>query len=252
MNGVGAVRSWYAGVIAYPFPESGAGLNGMSNWQDFSQLVWKSTLRFGCGYAEKSNACPNPVYVCRYSPTGNYLGGFSRNVQASGTCSAFPGCIYPVVGCMSPLAKNYDSSATVQTGATCEFDVPGCTDSTALNFNAGATSDDGSCVPDLPPVVGCMQPAAMNYDSSTVRARPSVSTPCLDAQIVAQATTSPRQMSKTPAASSLSRAARSRMLSTTIRRQTLTKAAALRCQVAPTRLPATSRPVQRSTITAAL
>ena len=47
----------------------------------------------------------------------------------------------------------------------CGFDVPGCTDSTALNFNAGATSDDGSCVPHLPPVVGCMQPLAMNYDS---------------------------------------------------------------------------------------
>ncbi len=38
--------------------------------------------------------------------------------------------------------------------------IPGCTDPTACNYDAEATSDDGSCIPS-----GCMEPLACNYNA---------------------------------------------------------------------------------------
>ena len=40
--------------------------------------------------------------------------------------------------------------------------IPGCTDPAATNYNPAATVDDGSCT--YPPIPGCTDPAATNYD----------------------------------------------------------------------------------------
>lgn len=44
--------------------------------------------------------------------------------------------------------------------------VLGCMDPAANNYNASATIDDGSCTYDPPPVPGCMDPAANNYNAN--------------------------------------------------------------------------------------
>ena len=43
----------------------------------FTQVVWKSTTGLGCGF---NAGCR--MYVCNYSPPGNFLGQFDANVQA--------------------------------------------------------------------------------------------------------------------------------------------------------------------------
>ena len=166
-----AVESWYAGATSYPFPSSGEpNLGNAVVWADFTQLVWKSTARVGCSW-RSSAECGTNILLCRYAPPGNDVGSFERNVQAEGTCAQFTGCIFPIVGCLSPSASNYDSSATTEIGATCFYDVVGCTDSTALNYQPAATVDSGRCVPDQPDVTGCTDPVAMNYDSAATQLR---------------------------------------------------------------------------------
>jgi hypothetical protein len=44
--------------------------------------------------------------------------------------------------------------------------VSGCTDPTATNYNAAATIDDGSCIYQPPPVSGCTDPTATNYNAA--------------------------------------------------------------------------------------
>lgn len=44
------------------------------NWADvghYTQLIWKNTTEVGCG---KSTAGGFDIFVCRYSPPGNYMG----------------------------------------------------------------------------------------------------------------------------------------------------------------------------------
>ena len=102
-----AVRQWYSGVVAYSGQPNSASA-------EYTQLVWKSSLRLGCAVSEPTSTCSQRVTVCRYSPGGNFVSGFAQNVQSADSCTRFPGCIYPVVGCMAPSALNYDSTATVR------------------------------------------------------------------------------------------------------------------------------------------
>ena len=44
------------------------------NWMDvghYSQIVWKTTTKVGCGFAESDG---NDVLVCDYAPPGNVMG----------------------------------------------------------------------------------------------------------------------------------------------------------------------------------
>ncbi|ODV90868.1 hypothetical protein CANCADRAFT_15606, partial [Tortispora caseinolytica NRRL Y-17796] len=43
----------------------------------FTQVVWKSTTKLGCGVASCSSG---KIYVCEYDPAGNVLGQFAQNV----------------------------------------------------------------------------------------------------------------------------------------------------------------------------
>lgn len=70
------VLGWYSEKSEYdrnPGPVSS--LTG--NWQiwgHYSQMVWSSTQRVGCGQAASAQFAGNVVLNCRYSPPGNFEG----------------------------------------------------------------------------------------------------------------------------------------------------------------------------------
>ena len=116
------------GARTYPFPANGEpSLADFDTWSDFTQMVWKSSIRIGCGVQLPYAGCPNGKLLCRFAPGGNYNGRFAQNVQQAGTCARFQGCVPRIPGCRSPQASNFDSTATVEEGATCWYDVRGCT-----------------------------------------------------------------------------------------------------------------------------
>ena len=73
-SGEDAVDAWYSEIEFYNFKRPGfSGKTG-----HFTQLVWASTTEIGCGIARSKSG---GVYiVCNYSPPGNYLGQFEKNV----------------------------------------------------------------------------------------------------------------------------------------------------------------------------
>ena len=60
-----------------------------------------------------------------------------------------------------PLTQMFFTLDTLVNILPCAPPVMGCTDSTAINYDSTATADDGSCLY----VLGCMDPVAENYDS---------------------------------------------------------------------------------------
>jgi hypothetical protein len=70
------VDAWYSEVVNYnytlgPVPGKVTG--------HFTQVVWKGTTDIGCA----SKYCSNlggTMYVCDYSPPGNYGGQYTKNV----------------------------------------------------------------------------------------------------------------------------------------------------------------------------
>lgn len=69
-----AVDLWYSESKNYDFNNPGFGMNT----GHFTQVVWKSSLKLGCGVG-----CNNQSYcfvTCNYYPAGNYYGEFPKNV----------------------------------------------------------------------------------------------------------------------------------------------------------------------------
>jgi hypothetical protein len=55
--------------------------NYVSGAGHFTQVVWKETQKVGAGYVRLKFGNSNYVlFVCNYSPSGNYMGQFSKNV----------------------------------------------------------------------------------------------------------------------------------------------------------------------------
>ena len=46
----------------------------------FTQVVWKGTTEIGCGFTTGCSPGYANVWVCQYSPPGNFLGQFAENV----------------------------------------------------------------------------------------------------------------------------------------------------------------------------
>jgi pathogenesis-related protein 1 len=78
---LGALSSWYAEKAQYdanPQPVS----DPVQSWGHYSQMVWRTTQRLGCGAASGSQDIPGSpnakkwttVVVCRYDPRGNIVG----------------------------------------------------------------------------------------------------------------------------------------------------------------------------------
>lgn len=73
LSAKGAVRLWYDEVSSYNY-SSGA---FSARTGHFTQVIWKSSTQLGCGKAQCGG---QTLYVCRYSPPGNYSGEFVENV----------------------------------------------------------------------------------------------------------------------------------------------------------------------------
>jgi pathogenesis-related protein 1 len=71
---LGALASWYGEKAQYdanPQPVS----NPIQSWGHYSQMVWPTTQRLGCGAASAfQNNRWDTVVVCRYDPRGNIVG----------------------------------------------------------------------------------------------------------------------------------------------------------------------------------
>lgn len=80
-SALAAVQAWYdeGGQYSYSYP-------GFSyRTGHFTQMVWKTSKKLGCGYVScnGANGTPGKYLVCEYSPAGNKInaGYFARNVQ---------------------------------------------------------------------------------------------------------------------------------------------------------------------------
>ncbi|MBI4954041.1 MAG: Fis family transcriptional regulator [Myxococcales bacterium] len=69
------VASWVAEASAYDYASNGcSGVCG-----HYTQVVWRDSLRLGCGVADCASGAPwgaGPwqIWVCSYDPPGNYVG----------------------------------------------------------------------------------------------------------------------------------------------------------------------------------
>ncbi|XP_002156652.3 Golgi-associated plant pathogenesis-related protein 1 [Hydra vulgaris] len=78
-SGENAVKVWYEEVMYWNFMYNGDYLFPLVSNQvsHFTQVIWKSTSKLGCGRAYNGNK----VYVvCEYREAGNLVGSFSKNI----------------------------------------------------------------------------------------------------------------------------------------------------------------------------
>lgn len=78
-----AVDLWESELMCYTFGAFQAGVNATCSSAcsryggcgHYTQLVWRKTLRLGCGVGEcTSGSSKRAFWVCNYDPPGNYLG----------------------------------------------------------------------------------------------------------------------------------------------------------------------------------
>jgi uncharacterized protein YkwD len=75
-SAVAGVQSWYgekSKYVANPGPVNSR-TNNWWAWGHYSQMVWRTTERIGCGAAPSTQFSGNVVLACRYSPPGNFEG----------------------------------------------------------------------------------------------------------------------------------------------------------------------------------
>ncbi|KAI8582512.1 hypothetical protein K450DRAFT_292776 [Umbelopsis ramanniana AG] len=71
-----AVDAWYAGIQYY---DPHRPMDNATKTNRFTQVVWKATKKVGCS---KNTACINgTLIVCYYSPSGNWIGEYTKNVM---------------------------------------------------------------------------------------------------------------------------------------------------------------------------
>jgi uncharacterized protein YkwD len=71
------VQMWYDEVAQYRFPDGGFS----SSTGHFTQVVWRSTRRVGCGHSQCKGM---DILVCEYDPAGNWEGQYRDNVLPRG------------------------------------------------------------------------------------------------------------------------------------------------------------------------
>ena len=73
LRGAGPSYIWWSEKKDYDFDKPGFA----ANTGHFTQIVWKSTKKIGCGFGKKGSKM---YVVCQYYPAGNMLGSFPGNV----------------------------------------------------------------------------------------------------------------------------------------------------------------------------
>ncbi len=71
------VKMWYDEVAQYKFPDGGFSMQT----GHFTQVVWRGTTQVGCG---RSHCKDMDIWVCEYSPAGNWEGQYRQNVLPRG------------------------------------------------------------------------------------------------------------------------------------------------------------------------
>ena len=78
-----AINKWYAEQAEYSYDNPGFS----KSTGHFTQLIWKSSKKLGCGYVscDGKNGIYGKYLVCEYSPAGNVVneGFFDRNVASA-------------------------------------------------------------------------------------------------------------------------------------------------------------------------
>ena len=75
-----AVASWEGESSEYTYAAIGDPINDFDEIGHYTQLVWSSTTRLGCGVTHCTSNSPFPglpawdLVVCRYAPAGNVVG----------------------------------------------------------------------------------------------------------------------------------------------------------------------------------
>lgn len=77
LTGVESVELWY-NEIEFSSP-CGIVKSFASNTGHYTQVVWKSSVRLGCGKATTGSGI---LWACQYGPAGNWGGQFEENVLA--------------------------------------------------------------------------------------------------------------------------------------------------------------------------
>ncbi|SPO00229.1 uncharacterized protein DNG_03076 [Cephalotrichum gorgonifer] len=81
-------RQWYNNEFElYPGYGTNPNMATFEEWGHLSQIVWAGTTKIGCGVSlckdGKLSSSPNEyITVCNYSPAGNVVGAFDKNVKA--------------------------------------------------------------------------------------------------------------------------------------------------------------------------
>ncbi|CDH12511.1 related to Protein PRY2 [Zygosaccharomyces bailii ISA1307] len=72
----GTIDAWYNEIEKYNWSDPGFS----DSTGHFTQVVWKSTTKVGCG-SKQCGGSVGTYVICSYNPAGNFIGDFSENVM---------------------------------------------------------------------------------------------------------------------------------------------------------------------------
>ncbi|XP_029959338.1 cysteine-rich venom protein pseudecin [Salarias fasciatus] len=108
----GIITIWHEEVTHYNYPN---GSTDGSSVGHYTQIVWNSSYRVGCGVAQCSNFY---LYGCQYYRAGNFRGALPY--KAGRPCASCPGsCVEKLCTNPCPLVDNFLNCPTLKAIAGC-------------------------------------------------------------------------------------------------------------------------------------
>ncbi|XP_067938980.1 cysteine-rich secretory protein 2-like [Watersipora subatra] len=136
-----AIQGWYDEVDVFTYGRESA--NVFSNVGHYTQIVWASSSKIGCGYSYCSNLNAD-FYVCNYGPAGNF--DWWIPYEAGTACGA---CIDTcdddkLCDCNGKVCENGGSLDLNTCECTCSqtWNIPG-----TCGLNCTAVEEPSSCKP---------------------------------------------------------------------------------------------------------
>ncbi|XP_006882179.1 PREDICTED: cysteine-rich secretory protein 2-like [Elephantulus edwardii] len=117
-----AIQSWYDEVNDFTYGIGAKSLGAVIG--HYTQVVWDTSYRVGCGLAH----CPNEdlpyFYVCQYCPAGNYENRVSTPYKKGPTCASCPNdCEDGLCTNSCSYYDNYSNCAELKEQVTCEYEL---------------------------------------------------------------------------------------------------------------------------------